>query len=324
MKAPFCSPMSHELQGFLRFMRSLGYRYTRDEFRLRELDRFLRQYARQHKSWRLDQAILAWLASKPGRKATSVSKDAETLRQFCRYLRRLPAYASLPEPLWPQLPQESSFVPYILSKQEVHELLKLTKKLGQPPFRPRLYRALILLLYCTGVRFGEALRLRMRDVDLHARVLFVETFKGRARWVPFHRSLARELEKYLRARCLFAPAQPDDRFFVGANRRTLPKRTAGHTLRRLFQKAGLKPARGRVGPRPYDWRHTFAVHRLTRWYRQGVDLHTRLPWLSAYMGHDDILGTETYLNATPELLDLAGHRFRRRYLHAKEDKGVRS
>lgn len=324
MTALFRSPISRELQGFLRFKRSLGYPYARNEFTLREFDRFLRRYARQRRNWRLDQAMLAWLASKPRRKAISVSNDIKTLRQFCRYLRRLPAHASVPEPLWPQLPNKSRFVPYILSKQEVHQLLELTRKLDRPPFRARLYRALILLLYCTGVRFGEALRLRMRDVDLRARVLFVDQFKGRARWVPFDHSLARELEKYLRARRLFAPAQADDRFFVGANRQTLLTRTAGGTLRKLFRKAGLKPARGRVGPRPYDWRHAFAVHRLTRWYRQGVNLHTRLPWLSAYMGHDDILGTETYLTATPELLGLAGYRFRRRYLHANDEQEAQS
>ena len=324
MTAPFHSRMARELQGFLQFKRSLGYRYARKEFTLKEFDRFLRHYAREHPSWHLDQAILAWLASKPRRKAISVSADATTLRQFCHYLRRLPAHVSVPEPLWPRLPHESSFVPYILSKQEVHHLLKLTRKLDRPPFRARLYRALILLLYCTGLRFGEALRLRMRNVDLRARVLFVETFKGRARWLPFDRSLARELEKYLRARCVYAPAQPDDYFLVGANRRTLPNSTAGHTLRKLFQIAGLKPARGRAGPRPYDWRHTFTVHRLTRWYRQGIELDARLPWLSAYMGHNDILGTETYLTATPELLGLAGHRFRRRYLHANEEEGAQS
>jgi len=321
MTAPFRSPLAGELQGFLQFKRSLGYRYARKEFTLREFDRFLRLYARERPRWRLDQTILAWLTSKPRRKAISVSADATALRQFCRYLRRLPAHVFVPEPLWPRLPYESSFVPYILSKQEVHHLLNLTRKLDRPPFRAHLYRALILLLYCTGVRFGEALRLRMRDLDLQARVLFIDKFKGRARWVPFDHSLARELEKYLRARRLFAPAQADDRFFVGANRQTLPTRTAGGTLRKLFQKAGLKPARGRVGPRPYDWRHTFAVHRLTRWHRRGIDLEARLPWLSAYMGHDDILGTETYLTATPELLDLAGHRFRRRYLHANEEEG---
>jgi len=138
--------------------------------------------------------------------------------------------------------------------------------------------------------------------------------------VPFDRSLARELDKYLAARRTFASAQPDERFFVGVNKTRLPVKTAWETLRGLFQKAGLKPDRGRVGPRPYDLRHAFAIQRLTRWSRQGVNLQTRLPWLSAYLGHDDILGTETYLTATPELLGLAAHRFRRRYLMTGNDR----
>jgi len=89
--------------------------------------------------------------------------------------------------------------------------------------------------------------------------------------------------------------------------------TASGTLRALFQLAGMKPAKGRIGPRPYDLRHAFAVQRLSIWCQQGADPHTRLPWLSAYMGHVDIMGTETYLNATPELLNLAASRLRRRY-----------
>jgi integrase/recombinase XerD len=65
-------------------------------------------------------------------------------------------------------------------------------------------------------------------------------------------------------------------------------------------------------------RHAFAVQRLSRWYREGVDLQARLPWLSAYMGHVDIVGTETYLHTTPELLNVAGERLRRRYAEASE------
>ena len=121
------------------------------------------------------------------------------------------------------------------------------------------------------------------------------------------------MDRYLRHRVNYAPASPDTRFFVGSNRCELPVKTAQHTLRRLFNKAGLKPEKGRAGPRPYDLRHAFAVQRLTLWYRQGVDLHARLPWLSAYMGHVDIVGTESYLNATPELLNLAAKRLHRRY-----------
>jgi hypothetical protein len=51
------------------------------------------------------------------------------------------------------------------------------------------------------------------------------------------------------------------------------------------------------------------VHRLTAWAVEGADVHARLPWLSAYLGHVDLLGTEVYLKATPELLALASRRF---------------
>jgi integrase len=168
-----------------------------------------------------------------------------------------------------------------LTERDIVKLLGLCRELSGPAFRSGLYRALVPILYCTGIRFGEALRLRLRDVDTRNGVLFIETFKGRARWVPFHCTLARELDRPLRKRVRYAPASPDMRFFVGVNRRVLPVKTAHCTLRGLFTRAGLKPEKGRAGPRPYDFRHAFAVQRLTRWYRQGVDLHARLPWLSA-------------------------------------------
>lgn len=149
---------------------------------------------------------------------------------------------------------------------------------------------LLLVLYRTGIRFGEALQLRYGDVNVHASVLFVRMFKGRARWVPFHRSLAEEIAAYLVERHSFGGqlTGPDERFFIGATGKALSVRSAGHTIQKLFQKAGLKPARGRIGPRPYDFRHTFAVQRLSRWCRQCADL--------------------------PDLLELAGSRLQSRYL----------
>jgi integrase/recombinase XerD len=311
MSQIFQSPIAADLRNFLQFKRSLGYGYARAEYTLHEFDRFLLGFAKNPK-YQLDRAAIAWLSSKPARKPVSVSMDAAVLRQLFTYLRRLP-HLHVAEPRWPSLPTESAFVPYHLTECDIVKLLGLCMALDRPAFRSSLYRALILILYCTGIRFGEALRLCLRDVDTRDGALFIETFKGRARWVPFHRTLSRELDRYLRERVKYAPASSDTRFFVGANRCALPVKTAHHTLRGLFTKAGLKPEKGRVGPRPYDLRHAFAVQRLTRWYRQGVDLHARLPWLSAYMGHVDIVGTETYLNATPELMDLAAKRLHRRY-----------
>jgi integrase/recombinase XerD len=312
MNKIFLSPIAGELHGFLRFKRSLGYGYGRAEFSLREFDQFLSGYARKDPRWTVDRATIAWLSSKPARKPVSVSMDAAILRQLFAYLRRLP-HLRVVEPCWPRLPTESTFVPHYLSESDVVKMLDLCADLKRPAFRASLYRALLLILYCTGIRFGEALRLRMRDVDTRTGVLFVATFKGRARWVPFHGTLSRELGRYLAKRVKYAPSGLDTRFFVGTNQRLLPVSTAHGTIYGLFAKAGLKPEKGRVGPRPYDLRHAFAVQRLTRWYRQGADLHARLPWLSAYMGHVDIVGTEAYLNATPELLQLAAHRLHRRY-----------
>jgi integrase len=99
---------------------------------------------------------------------------------------------------------------------------------------------------------------------------------------------------------------------VGCNGRAISLKSASEVVRRLLRRLGLKGPRGRSGPRPYDLRHAFAVHRLIAWYEAGLDIHAHLPWLSAYMGHVNVLGTEVYLHATPELLRLASERFDKR------------
>jgi integrase len=330
----FTSPLAPALSGFLEFRRRRGYRYNRAEFTLRAFDRFVAECAKHDASWRLDTVILAWLGSRSGRLAVSVSQDMAVIRQFWFYLRRHHPARCRREVRWPKLPTTSSFVPHVLTDDQVRLLLRLAGELvvdrverrcghaRRPRFRRALYRALLLVLYCTGLRLGEALRLRMRDVDLRRDVFFIDESKGRARWVPFHPSLRRELVRYLAARRTFtgSDAGRDDPFFVGRTGTQVSTKMASHTFCEMYRRAGLKPSRGRVGPRPYDLRHTFAVHRLTRWYRERVDLHARLAWLSAYMGHVNLLGTETYLTATPELLALAAHRFHRRFSARKRPR----
>jgi integrase/recombinase XerD len=97
--------------------------------------------------------------------------------------------------------------------------------------------------------------------------------------------------------------------FVRLNGSPLPMAIGSLAIRRLLRKLRIKPACGRVGARAYELRHAFAVHRLIAWAEEGIDIHAKLPWLSAYMGHQNIIGTEVYLKATPQLLDLASHRF---------------
>ena len=65
------------------------------------------------------------------------------------------------------------------------------------------------------------------------------------------------------------------------------------------------------GPKPriHDLRHAFAVHRLLRWYREGVDVQKRLVLLSTFMGHVSIYSTQVYLTITGSLLGEANKRF---------------
>jgi site-specific recombinase XerD len=314
MTGVFASRFGDDIAAFLRFKRALGYSYVRGEYMLRAFDRFAAAASRDKRT-QLPDAVRSWLArpTDADRKAITVAQEYMVLRQFCLYRRRRDPQAFVPPRKWAPRSLESTFIPRILSKADVLRVLRCAASLGRPVFRAKLYRALLLVLYCTGLRFGEACRLRIRDVDLDAGVIFVTMSKGRSRWVPFHAaSLTPELRRYLRARRAYARAQPDDRFFVGQDGLQLRTKTASETVRGLLCSAGLKPKRGRVGARPYDFRHAFAVRRLERWYRAGVDLHSRLPWLSAYMGHDNILGTEKYLHATPWLLEVASRRLRRR------------
>lgn len=311
------SPFADDIVAFLEFKRALGHPYDRGECTLRAFDRFVTTRCRSKTTFRLPEILRAWLTRKADRQPITLAAEHVVIRQFCLYRRRRDAGAFVPPRAWAPASTKSQFLPRILSKDDIRRVLDCAASLGRPVFRATLYRALILVLYCTGLRFGEALRLRVRDVDIDGQVLFVVKSKGRARWVPFHRSLGPQLRRYLRVRYAYARGQPDNPFFVGQDHARLPTRTASAAVRKLLRKAGLKPSKGRTGARPYYLRHAFAVHRLERWYRAGVNLHSRLTWLSAYMGHDSILGTEKYLHATPWLLDVAARRLRRRLARRK-------
>ena len=318
--------LARDVDAFLRFKRALGYRYQKTEDMLRSFLRFAQERATtsRHeggiKRISLEATIKAWLSRPSMRKPVTCGLELGVLRHLCLYRRRRNGRGFVPERAWaPQT--ESSFSPYVFSHAQVRQLLEAASR---PQGRSMCVgmRTLLLILYCTGLRFGEAVRLRMGDVDLEKLVIFVRESKGKSRLVPFGADLGRELRSHLRDRAKIAQAVGDmatDTWFVLKNGRPMTVRTASEALRRLLRSEGLKPKTGgRVGPRPYDMRHTYAVHRLTEWNRAGLDVHARLPWLSAYMGHNNVLGTEDYLHATPELLRLASRRFEKRFLEARK------
>lgn len=306
--------LAKDIKDFLVFKRALGYSYRRSEATLRSFQRFAHTQARPGAALDLSMLIGAWLVRIPGRKPVTLACDLGAVRQFCHFRRRrdptgfLPSVSLAPE-------TESHYLPYIFSHEEIRALLRAALQHQGRNFWPAMLRLLILVTYCTGLRLGEAVRLRCSDVDLRNKVLHIRESKGRSRLVPFGCDLAEEFQRFWPERIEILAhrgRRGDDAVFVGRYGRPITIKAASDAVRRLLRRLGLKSARGRRGPRPYDLRHAFAVHRLTAWYREGADIHARLPWLSAYMGHVNLLGTEVYLHATPELLQIASERFAKR------------
>jgi integrase/recombinase XerD len=317
------SELACDVQDFLKFKRAMGYSYVKREVMLASLERFARTRlpARPARGAKisLEETINAWLSRNENRKGNTVAMELTVVRQLCLHRRRRDPDGFVPERAWAPK-TELPFLPSIFSPQEVHRLLVGAGHYQHRNLDPVLMRTLLLVLYCTGLRFGEAVRLRLSDVDLERRVFFIHESKGRSRWVAFGDDLTREIKQWLAERDRIVSVRgikAPQALFLRRNGQALSLKCAGDAVTKLFRQEGLKPTRGRVGPRPYDWRHTFAVHRLTDWYRKKLDVHARLPWLSAYMGHVNVLGTEVYLHATPELLRLASLRFARRLRSAR-------
>ncbi len=302
--------LARDAKEFLRFKRSMGITYQRGEH---VLDSFLRFVVQRWGNGKIElgDVVRQWCARRAGCKAVTVANEFGVVRQLCLYRRRYDPSGYVPEHALAPI-KESIFQPYIFNRDEVRQVLALASRHHGHFIWAGMLRPLILVLYCTGLRLGEAARLHTTDVNLDRGTLMIRCSKGRSRLVVIRSDLVAELRSYVaqRQRLVRDLGRPDpEAFFLRRDASGLTVRSASEAIRRLLRQLGLKPATGRAGARPYEFRHAFAVHRLTAWANEGVDIHTKLPLLSAYLGHLNIIGTEVYLKATPHLLELASTRF---------------
>lgn len=208
--------------------------------------------------------------------------------------------------------------PYIYSHDELRRLFDpanvARSRLGAVQFDAITFRILLLVLYGAGLRFSEATGLTLADVDLSEDVLTIQATKFyKSRLVPIGPQLASVLANYmpLRRRCGLVQGKAS-LLLANRNGRRLSSSTVQSAFDALRRIAGVhRTTGGRKIPRLHDLRHSFAVHNLTAWYRQGADVQRLLPALSTYLGHSDLEGTKVYLSMTPELLQQASLRFAR-------------
>lgn len=313
MARRFRSILASEMEAFMRFKKNLGQPYIRGCYTLRSFDCYVIEHHRGRGPLDWRGLVSGWLSRVPARKSGTVTCELAAIRQFCLFRRRYDPRSFVPDRGWAPHTTKTKFLPCVLSSSQVATLIERTRKLKELPLRRSGMRVLICVLYSTGMRLGEALHLRWADIDWKGRCFFIRMSKGRSRRVPFRVDLGKELDKYVKERRRYVGQSPESFLLCRANGSAHSLLSASCTIRKLMRQAGFKPAQGRFGPRPHDLRHGFARERLRLWYRSGADLQRRLPDLSVYLGHQNLLGTEVYLKASPDLLAVASRRMAARF-----------
>jgi len=300
--------LQQALKDYLRIRRSLGFLLRAPAGYLRDFVAFLQA---QGASYITTELALRW-ATQPRKDPPSTwASRLGVVRRFALWLSAFEPRTEIPPAgLLPHRYRRKP--PHIYSDEEIERLLHQTQQLPSPKrLRARTYMTLFGLLVATGMRVNEALGLDRQDVDLDRGILHIRRTKfGKSRYVPVHPSTVDALNKYAQARDRIFPAPLTPAFFISERGCRITGGIARYTFAKLSQRIGLRaPAKDHgSGPRLHDMRHRFASRTLIHWYRAGLDVERELPKLATYLGHVHVNHTYWYLEAVPELLQLATDR----------------
>jgi integrase/recombinase XerD len=285
---------------FINMRHNLGFKSESMERNLKAFDAFAFQEGL--KEIKITKSLaLKWCSRRLGEAADTFSHRTNFLRQFAIYLCNLGYDAYLPKN--PPI-KKDSFSPYIYSSDEMNRIFEAADRLelfdkhaqtmliGMP--------LLIRMLYATGIRVGEALKLNLKDVNLNNNYLVIKGSKnGKDRIVPFSDSLAQACCQYLKYRGKLP--QKCNCFFIKLNGLKCTGSSYRFWWNRILKSAGI-PHRGKIaGPRIQDLRHSFCVASMYKMASSGNDLYYSLPVLSRYVGHASIASTDQYVRMTSEM-----------------------
>jgi integrase/recombinase XerD len=300
--------LEQALKDYLRIRRSLGFLLREPATCLRNFVAFLQA---QRASYVTAELALRWATQPTKAQPSTWAWRLGMVRRFAIWHSAFEPRTEIPPAgLLPHRYRRK--LPHIYSDEEIERLLRRTQQLPSPKgLRARTYTTLFGLLVATGMRVNEALGLDRQDVDLDRGILYIRRTKfGKSRYVPVHPSTVDALKKYTQARDRIFPAPLTPAFFISEQGRRITEWMARYTFAKLSQRLGLRvPAKGHGrSPRLHDMRHRFAARTLVHWYRAGLDAERELPKLATYLGHVHVNDTYWYLEAVPELLQLATDR----------------
>ncbi len=224
-----------------------------------------------------------------GNQKTSIARKLSALRSFFRYLHREGKIQKNPAKLvnTPRLPQKT---PRFLSSGQIDTLLKLPDTESARGIRDR---AMLELLYASGVRVSELVQLNLEDVSLDQRLIKVRGKGKKERLVPFGEKAYKSLKSYLPVRGGLlkrgATLQELSPLFLNLRGGRLTARSFQRNLDQYVQKGALL-----LDVHPHLLRHSFATHLLNN----GADLRS----IQELLGHESLSSTQKYTHLSIEQL----------------------
>jgi integrase len=301
------SNLHKDLEQYLAFRRKLGTRLYEPGITLGHFVDFLENEGCQYITTEL---AFRWATLPKGVQTATWARRLGHVRGFARWLNATDPRNEIPN-FGILNARHRRPTPYIFSDLEITQLMAAAAQLrSKAGLKSLTYVTLIGLMSSTGLRPGEALALDMSDVDLDKGILTIrETKFGKSRFVPVTDSTRAALERYKKSRQKMCRPAWAEAFLISENGKRLMSFTARRTFANLSCSIGIRtPVAGKRvgrGPRLQDLRHTFATGKLIEWYHTGIDVTRMMPTLSTYLGHGSVHATYWYIQAVPELLQLA-------------------
>lgn len=285
--------LSRAVESYLSEQRAAGFHLRVTGFNLRSFAAYADGLGLR---WVNCQTAIDWAAKVP-----SIHQRARRLgdvERLARYLRAEDARHEIPPKIFGSASRPRP-TPYILSDEQIGQLVQLAAQSGYRTLRRKTYSTLFALLSCTGLRVSEAIRLRYADLTPDGLMIRNTKFK-KSRLVPLHETARAGLERYLQERRSYAPL--DDHVFISLRRKALLSADVDSAFRTVAAKMGLPRGRGNRRATPHSLRHAFAVRALQTCPDGRDHITKHLLMLSTYLGHTKAADTYWYLEAVPDLM----------------------